>query len=118
MGGISTAEMLTRVPVRAVASETGEDGRVVLLRPKFLSPRLNWFQKLLPRPVFRVKLDSRGSFIWETLDGRRTVGAVCEAVRDRFGAEAEPVEERTVALIYQMASGGFVKLGDDPIVFS
>lgn len=110
MGGMTTGEMMTKVPERAVESETNEEGRVVLLRPKFLSPRLGWFQKLLPRPVFRVKLDATGSFIWETLDGTRTVREVCEAVRERFGAGAEPVEERTVALVFQMASGGFIRL--------
>jgi len=112
VGGMSQAELMTRVPVRAVEAETGEDGRVVLLRPKFVSPRLGWFQKLLPRPVFRVRLDPTGSFIWGTLDGQRTVAEVCGAVRERFGAQAEPVEERTAALIYQMASGSFVRLED------
>jgi len=107
---MSTAEMMAKVPERAVESETNGEGRVVLLRPKFLSPRMGWFQKLLPRPVFRVKLDATGSFIWETLDGIRTVREVCEAVRERFGAGAEPVEERTVALVFQMASGGFIRL--------
>ncbi|BDU74372.1 PqqD family protein [Mesoterricola silvestris] len=110
MGGITTTEMMAKVPQRAVAFETDAEGRVVLLRPKFLSPRLGWLQKLLPRPEFRVKLDATGSFIWESLDGVRTVGEVCQAVRERFGAEAEPVEERAVALVFQMASGGFIRL--------
>ncbi len=110
MGAMTTSELMAKVPERAVESETTGEGRVVLLRPKFLSPRLGWFQKLLPRPVFRVRLDATGSFIWETLDGVRTVREVCGAVRERFGATAEPVEERTVALVVQMASGGFIRL--------
>ncbi len=110
MGAMTEAEMMARVPERAVGSETTGEGRVVLLRPKFLSPRMGWFQKLLPRPFFRVRLDATGSFIWEALDGKRTVREVCAAVRERFGAGAEPVEERTVALVVQMVSGGFVRL--------
>jgi hypothetical protein len=114
MEKMSAAELLARVPVRAVAFETLEDGRVVLLRPKFTGKGLAWFQRLLPRPVFRVRLDAKGTFIWETLDGLRTAQEVCDAVRARFGAEAEPVEERTAAFLYQMASGEFLRLEERP----
>jgi len=107
---ITIGALLARVPVPAVPCERLEDGRVVLLRPKFLSPRLGWLQRLLPRPEFRVRLDPTGSFIWESLDGRRTVADVCALVRERFGQEAEPVEERTLAFIHQMASGSFIRL--------
>jgi len=107
---LTVGEMMTLVPVRAVAFETLEDGRVVLLRPKFLSPAMGWIQRLLPRPVFRVKLDAKGAFIWGVLDGHRTAAMVCEAVREHFGSDAEPVEERTLAFLHQMASGGFIRL--------
>ena len=110
MGAMTVGDMLARIPERAVAFEDLPEGRVVLLRPKFLSPRLAWLQRLLWRPVFRVRLDAKGSFIWGTLDGARTVQDVCALVREHFGAEAEPVEERTVAFMHQMASGGFIRL--------
>lgn len=110
---MSSAELLTKIPVQAVAFETLEDGTVVLLRPKFTNAKLGWLQRLLPRPVFRVRLDAKGAFIWGAVDGRRTVREVCEQVRERFGAEAEPVEERTLAFVYQMVSGEFVRLMPD-----
>jgi hypothetical protein len=109
---MSSAELMARIPVQAVPFETLEDGTVVLLRPKFVNPKLGWLQRLLPRPVFRVRLDAKGAFIWGTLDGARTVQDVCGQVRERFGAEAEPVEERTLAFVYQMTSGQFVRLLD------
>ena len=115
MASLTVGELLGRVPVQAVAAQTLEDGTVVLLRPKFISPRLGWLQRLLPRPVFRVRLDPRGSFIWTALDGVRTGREVCDAVRGRFGPEAEPVEERTVAFLHQLAAGGFVTLADKSI---
>jgi hypothetical protein len=110
MAGMTVGELLARVPIQAVACEPGQDGLVLLLRPKFLSPRLGWLQRILPRPEFRVRLDATGSFIWEALDGQRTVADVCAKVRERFGPEAEPVEERTLAFIHQMASGSFIRL--------
>lgn len=109
MARLTQAELLACIPERAVTWETAEDGRVTLLRPKFLSPRLAWLQRVLWRPVFRVRLDARGSLAWTLMDGR-DLAAVCAGLRERFGAEAEPVEERTTALAAQMASGGFLRL--------
>lgn len=108
--GMSGSEMLTRIPVRTVGWEEGEEGRVVLLRPKFTSRRLAWLQKRLSRPYFRVRLDERGTFIWLALDGVRSAGEVCQAVREHFGEAAEPVEERTLAFLHHLASGGFATL--------
>ena len=116
MTGMTAGELLARVPVQAVACETGEDGLVVLLRPKFLSKGLGWLQRHLARPVFRVRLDAKGSFIWGAMDGQRTVAGICALVRERFGQEAEPVEDRTLPLIHQMVKGEFIRLeGDFPI---
>jgi hypothetical protein len=110
MSGMNIAELLSRVPVRAVDSEALEDGRTVLLRPKFLGERMGWLQRRLARPMFRVRLDAKGTFIWSMLDGVRTAQGVCDAVREHFGAEAEPVEERTLALLHHMLQGGFIRL--------
>ena len=107
---MSSSELMAKVPVQAVAFESLEDGRVVLLRPKFISPRLAWLQRLLSRPVFRVRLDAKGSFIWGAIDGQRTVQQVCAAVREGLGAEAEPVEVRTLAFIHPLVSGHFARL--------
>ena len=42
----------------------------------------------------RLRLDELGSFAWRSLDGRVTVGQLADAVRERFGDSAEPVEQR------------------------
>lgn len=110
MAGLSLDAFMALVPVQAVACERLEDGRAVLLRPKFTSPRLAWLQKRLPKPHFRVRLDARGSFIWDAIDGRRTVREVVEAVRAGLGPEAEPVEERAVAFLHHLVSGRFARL--------
>jgi hypothetical protein len=107
---MTMAEMMARIPVKAVAWEDGEDGRAVLLRPKFLSRRMGWLQKALSRPTFRVRLDETGTFIWRALDGARTAGEVCGAVREHFGAPAEPVEERTLSFLHHLVEGGFASL--------
>ena len=102
--------MLAMTPVRMVPFETREEGLVTLLRPKFVSPWLTWLQPFLSKPVFRVKLDEIGSFIWLQADGVRTVGEVCDLLNATFGARVEPVQERGLTFIYQMMEGRFLEL--------
>jgi Coenzyme PQQ synthesis protein D (PqqD) len=99
---------LALVPVQAVPFETGEDGRVTLLRPKFVDPRWSWLQRFMKRPTFRVRLDDKGSFIWLAMDGARTVGELAGLARDRFGEAGEPHEERCGFFVQQLVKGGFV----------
>ena len=105
--------LLAMVPVRSVPFETSEAGHVVLLRPKFVSPWLAWLQPLLSRPVFRVKLDEVGSFLWSQIDGVRTVDALCDQLGATFGERAEPVRERGLSFIYQLLEGRFLELRSD-----
>jgi hypothetical protein len=42
----------------------------------------------------RIRLDEVGSFAWTRLDGRTTVGEIAAELRQRFGDQAEPVEQR------------------------
>jgi len=104
-------ELLAMVPVQAVPFELREDGLVTLLRPKFVSPWLAWLQNFLSRPVFRVKLDELGSFLWLEVDGVRTVAQLCADLKARFGDRAEPVQERALTFIWQMLEGHFIRSG-------
>ncbi|HEY3399654.1 MAG TPA: PqqD family protein [Geothrix sp.] len=100
---------LALVPVQALTSEPCEGGTVVLIRPKILSPRWAWLVRLMKRPNFRVKLDARGTAVWQACDGTRTVAQVMEAM-----AQAHPGEPdagfRAALFIRELARGGFVRL--------
>ncbi|WP_243319459.1 PqqD family peptide modification chaperone [Geothrix sp. SG200] len=100
---------LALVPVQALAAEPGEGDTLVLIRPKILSPRWGWVLKLMRKPVFRVKLDARGTALWQACDGTRTVAQVMEAM-----AQAQPGEPdagfRAALFIRELARGGFVRL--------
>lgn len=74
----------------------------------------NWLaQKLFKRPrISHIKLDEFGSFVWQQMDGTRTIFDISELVRERFGKEAEPVVERLVQyfkILYQNKFVGYVK---------
>ena len=107
MKTVPDPELLALVPVQAVPFETGEDGRVTLLRPKFLHPHWAWLHRFMRRPVFRVRLDDKGAFIWLAMDGARSVGELSALARERFAEEGEPHEERCGLFVQQLVKGGF-----------
>ncbi len=47
----------------------------------------------------RLRLDATGSFAWRRFDGNTSVGQVVEEVRQTFGTDAEPVEQRLGAFV-------------------
>ena len=104
-------EWLAAVPVARVEHHVREDGGITLLRPKFMSPRLQWLQRMLRRPHFRVKLDEVGSCLWAHLDGTRNAAELSETLRLAFGQRIEPAEDRTLSFLAQLAKGNFVELG-------
>lgn len=102
--------LLAAVPVRAVDHLERDGGLLTLVRPKFLSPRLQWIQRLLRRPHFKVRLDAVGSCLWAHMDGTRSGFELVEILRLAFGEKVEPAEERTAKFLLQLAEGRFVNL--------
>ena len=100
---------LALVPTQALASEPGEDGTVVLIRPKVLSPRWGWLVRFMARPNYRVRLDARGTAVWRACDGTRTIGQVAEAVAAAFPGEADTTR-RTALFVRELALGKFIRL--------
>lgn len=49
--------------------------------------------------VPRIRLDERGSQVWRLLDGERTVAEVAEALRQEYGSDVEPAEDRAGQLV-------------------
>ena len=100
---------LALIPVQALAWEPGEEGKVVLIRPKILSTRWSWLLRMMKKPAYRVKLDARGSAVWAACDGARTVAQVAEEVGKAFPEETDTVV-RTALFIQELTRGGFIKL--------
>lgn len=52
-------------------------------------------QKIFKRPrISHISLDEYGSFVWQQMDGQRTIYEIAGLVRQTFGPAAEPVAER------------------------
>jgi hypothetical protein len=56
-----------------------------------------------------VKLDVRGTQVWQACDGIRTVAEVAEMVGKAFPEEPDTTT-RTVLFIRELARGGFIRL--------
>ena len=100
---------LALVPVQAVAAEPGEGGTLVLIRPKILSPRWAWLLRLMRKPVYRVKLDARGTAVWQACDGTRTVAQVMEAMVQAHPGEPDAAF-RAALFLRELALGRFLRL--------
>lgn len=96
---------------RSLPWEEGEEGRAVLLVPKFTNPlAVRYLAPFLKSPHIRVKLDDFGSHVWMQCSGDRTVGEIAESLRETFGEKAEPAYERVGVFIRRLAREKFVTL--------
>ena len=101
--------LLDLKPARNLSWEAGQDGRTVLLIPKFRKGLMaKWVQPKLRRPNFRIKLDENGSFIWDLCNGQRTVGEIARFMNEKHGADFDPKYERTGKFITQMLREKFL----------
>ena len=90
--------LLELTPVR-LASWSEVDGRVVIERPKPESTGKVREQLRYWLAVRRIRLDERGSLAWRLLDGTKTVADVALALREEFGEQVEPAEDRAGQLV-------------------
>jgi hypothetical protein len=90
--------LLGLVPVR-LAPWSEVEGRVVIERPKPKGAGRIGEKVRYWLAVRRVRLDDRGSLVWRLLDGEKSVADVARALREEFGDQVEPAEERAGQLI-------------------
>ena len=101
--------LLTLRPKRNIEWEPREDNLVVLLVPKFRSRFLaKWFVPMLAKPNIRVKLDERGSFVWQRCDGDTTVEIIGEQMARAFNEPVESSYHRIGKFIQQLSRSKFL----------
>lgn len=103
--------LLELTPFRSVSFETSEDGKVTLLIPKFKNRfAVKYFEPLLAKKHFKLKLDAYGSFVWSRIDGNTTVMAIANAMKEHFGDSVEPVYDRVGKFIHMLQREKFISL--------
>ena len=109
-----TQNLYELYPTRAVGWETGDDGRVTLLMPRFTNRLVvRLLVPLLRNNEIRLRLDELGSFVWEHCDGGRTVAEIAAAAQERF-PEAEGMLARVGEFVAQLGRRELMQVGASP----
>lgn len=102
--------LLDCVPEPVVGMEERGDGRIVLLRPKFVVKPFDELLRFMRHKHFRIQLDEVGTFTWRQIDGTQTLAEICQRLSAEFGPRVDPVVERTTAFIRQLYRGKMIRL--------
>ncbi len=74
------------VPKRERLYETMENGNVSVSQPRFFNGFMKSLaEKYLKRPDVKVRLDEKGTFVWNLCDGVRSNDEICGLFAERFG---------------------------------
>jgi len=103
------ANALDLTPVAQLQSETGKDGIVTLLIPKFKNKKVAAF--VIPgtrSKLIRLKLDETGSNVWNAIDGTTKIGEICHLLRVKSDHGFPQAEERVSHFLMQMYQDKFI----------
>lgn len=66
-------------------------------------------QKLFKRPEYTdIELDDFGTFVWNCVDGKRSVYEIGSDVKEHFGTKAEPLYERLCSFFKKLHEYNFI----------
>ncbi len=71
-------------------------------------------QKLFKTPkTSQIKLEGLGSFIWQQIDGKRSIYDIGILVADKYADKAEPLYERLSQYMKTLENLGFIKFKEN-----
>ena len=102
---LKNTNALELIPLRIV-SHMEEEGRVVLLVPKFESNLIHKFFPVTEKMFFRIKLDENGSKAWNAMDGVKSVLQIAETLSSNDISEGEVSSDQNrllkfISLLYE-----------------
>lgn len=66
-------------------------------------------QRFFKKPhISQIDLDIFGSFIWQQIDGRRTVGDIALLLKKQFGSAVEPLYDRLIEYMKVLKNNRFI----------
>jgi hypothetical protein len=105
------ANLLTLKPKRNLEWETQPNANVVLLIPKFRNRLLvKWFVPMLSKPNIRLKLDDRGSFVWQRCDGKTTIEEIGKQMSATFSEPLDSTYDRIGKFMQKFTRDKFLLL--------
>src|SRR6056297_3392640 len=102
-------DMSKIIPVQTVQYEENEEGKIVLLKPKFSS---NFSKKyIIPRmkyPYYKIHLDDTGTEVWKAINGNKTAIEIGEYLQKKLGEKINPVYERLGMFLATLKNENFI----------
>ncbi len=101
---------LERIPFRADTLAWSKDENGIVTLEKVNTGIFNKIaHKLFKRPrVSYIHLDENGSFVWQIIDGEKSILELGKEVEEHFGEAAHPVYERLAKYFQILDSYGFI----------
>ncbi len=100
---------LDKIPVRPDIKWTADENGIVTLEIENKGAMNRLAQKLFKKPkVSYIHLDKNGSFVWQIIDGKKSIADLAPDVDAHFGEEAHPLYERLVQFFRVLDSYKFI----------
>ncbi|MHC1706149.1 MAG: PqqD family protein [Bacteroidales bacterium] len=106
-----TVNYLTLIPSPLIGHEINPDGLATILIPRFKSKF--WGKYLMTKTTkkyIRLNLDEYGSSTWLFMDGKRTVGEICDLLVIQYGEKIQPVDQRVTKFLTDLFLNEFIAL--------
>lgn len=102
---------LERCPLREESIQwTQNDAGLVTLEIANKGVMNHIAQKLFKKPkISYIHLDEIGSFVWQSIDGKRTIMDMGKPMEKHFGEKAQPTYERLAQFFHILESYGFIR---------
>lgn len=110
---LSKVEALASIPVPSaeIRIQVTDQGVVRLSYPISLKP---WLARLLPRnisvPIRTLELDSMGSFVWNQIDGKKSVQELARIVAEQYACHPAEAEHAVAIFLRQLGQRGILGL--------
>ncbi len=89
----------------------GSDDLPLMLKVHRRSRIERFFTRYFKAPAFQtLELDVFGAFVLSQIDGNSSVEQIAQAVRQRFGEEAEPLYERLIVFFKMLYRNKLITL--------
>ena len=92
--GNKETNLLELIPIRVSDWKDNDEGLITLILPKFKSKIGKAFASLFKNPMYEVKLDTIGTFLWRECDGKNNIYDISQDMQKEFGDDIEPVYDR------------------------
>jgi len=108
--GTKETNLLELIPIRVSEWKDNEEGLITLILPKFKSKIGRAFASIFKNPMYEVKLDKIGTFLWRLCDGKNNIYDISQDMQKEFGDDIEPVYERMKKFVNMLKNLNAIKL--------